>query len=159
MAICGGVEIEGAVSDDNHPAVEGTTVGRKPSVHPDRPPPAADATLETVHAELRRQITARERLEEAIDKSERDLREHHLRFQSAFGNAPIGMALVDMEGRWLEINDSICRITGYSREELRATTLRAITHVDDVDNDAEEMENLLAGRIPSYQVERRYRHA
>jgi diguanylate cyclase (GGDEF)-like protein/PAS domain S-box-containing protein len=153
------VEIEGAVRDDNHPAVEGSIVGRKPSVHPDRPPPAAETTLENVHAELRRQITARERLEEAIDKSERALHEHHLRFQSAFGNAPIGMALVDMEGRWLEINDSICRITGYSREELQATTLRAITHVDDVDLDAEEMKNLLAGLIPNYQVERRYRHA
>ena len=123
------------------------------------PPHPAAIKLEAVNAELRRQIAACKRLEEEHDKAERALREHHERFQSAFGNAPIGMALVDMEGHWLEVNDSLCRITGFSRDQLKATTLPTITHPEDVDLDAQHMRDLLIGEIPSYQVEKRYRHA
>lgn len=83
----------------------------------------------------------------------------HARFESAFANAPIGMALVDMEGRWLQVNDALCRFTGYTRDELKATTLRALTHPEDVDLDADSLRELLDGRTPSYQIEKRYRHA
>ena len=69
------------------------------------------------------------------------------------------MALVDMEGRWLQVNDALCRITGHTRAELKATTLRALTHPEDVDLDVDSLRELLDGRIPSYQVEKRYRHA
>jgi diguanylate cyclase (GGDEF)-like protein/PAS domain S-box-containing protein len=122
-------------------------------------PPLAETRLAAADAELRRQIAARELLEQEHSKAERTLREYHARFQSAFGNAPIGMALVDMEGRWLDVNDSLCQITGYSQHQLKATTLTDITHPDDIDLDAQQMGNLLLGRIPSYQVEKRYRHA
>ena len=115
--------------------------------------------LAAVNAELRQQIVARERLEQEHSKAERTLREYHARFQGAFGNAPIGMALINMEGRWLEVNESLCRITGYSRDQLGATTLPAITHPEDVDLDADPMRDLLSGGIQSYQVEKRYRHA
>lgn len=91
--------------------------------------------------------------------TERSLREVHARFESAFDAAPIGMALVDMGGRWLQVNDALCRISGYSRGQLTATTLRAITHRDDLDVDADSLGELLAGHVPSYQVEKRCRHA
>lgn len=81
------------------------------------------------------------------------------RFESAFGNAPIGMALVDMDGRWLEVNNALCRITGHSESELKATTLRSLTHADDINLDVALLRQLLDGRIPSYQVEKRCRHA
>ncbi len=126
---------------------------------PEGLPTRAETRLEAANAELRRQIAARERLEREHDKVERALREHHARFQSAFGNAPIGMALVDTEGRWLEVNDSLCRISGYSRDELGATTLLAITHPEDVDLDAQHLRDLFTGKVASYQVEKRYRHA
>ncbi len=80
-------------------------------------------------------------------------------FASAFDSAPIGMALIDMEGRWLQVNDALCRITGYTRKELKATTLRAITHPDDDERDADSLRDLLDGRVPNYQTEKRYRHA
>lgn len=81
------------------------------------------------------------------------------RFESAFDHAPIGMALVDMSGRWLQVNDALCRIVGYAQDELKATTLGAITHPDDVNLAADDLQQLLAGEIRSYQVETRYRHA
>ena len=81
------------------------------------------------------------------------------RFESAFDNAPIGMALIATDDRWLQVNDALCRITGHTEAALKATTLRAITHPDDIDLDAENLSQLLAGQIPSYQVEKRYQHA
>jgi len=122
-------------------------------------PTPAETRLAAANAELRRQIAAREKLEQEHSKAERTLREYHARFQSAFGNAPIGMALIDMQGRWLEVNDSFRRITGYSRDQLATTTLPAITHPEDIDLDADSMRNLLSGGILNYQIEKRYRHA
>ncbi len=64
-----------------------------------------------------------------------------------------------MNGRWLQVNGALCRITGLAPDELKATTLDAITHPEDVGLAADDMQSLLAGQIPSYQVEKRYRHA
>jgi diguanylate cyclase (GGDEF)-like protein/PAS domain S-box-containing protein len=115
--------------------------------------------LAATEARLRKEVAERERLERRQREAERGLREVRERFESAFGNAPIGMALIDMDGHWLQVNHALCQITGQTEDELKATTLRAITHPDDVDLDVEDRRNLLAGRIPSYQVEKRYRHA
>jgi diguanylate cyclase (GGDEF)-like protein/PAS domain S-box-containing protein len=80
------------------------------------------------------------------------------RFETAFGNAPIGMALADLHGCWFQVNDALCRITGYSECELRGTTLRALTHPDDLELDRLFLQQLLAGQIPSYQIEKRCHH-
>ena len=119
----------------------------------------AEKKLAVANAELRRRIAEGERLEDERRAAERGLHEVHARFESAFAHAPIGMALVDMEGRWLQVNDALCRITGHTRTDLKATTLRAMTHPEDVDLDADFLRELLDGRIPSYQIEKRYRHA
>ena len=67
--------------------------------------------------------------------------------------------LVEMNGDWLQVNDALCRITGYPEGDLKATTLDAITHPEDIGLAADDLQRLLAGQIPSYQVEKRYRHA
>ncbi len=119
----------------------------------------AQKRLAVANAELRRRIAEGKRLESERRAAERRLSEVHARFESAFASTPAGMALVDMEGRWLQVNDALCRITGYTRAALKATTLRALTHPEDVDLDADSLRELLDGRIPSYQIEKRYRHA
>lgn len=108
--------------------------------------------LAATNADLLRQLAER-------DQGERDLREVRERFESAFTGAPIGMALVDMGGRWLQVNDALCRLIGHTWEELKATTLDALTHPEDVDRDERSVHDLLDGKIPSYHVEKRYRHA
>jgi len=79
-------------------------------------------------------------------------------FRSAFEYASVGMALVSIDGAWLQVNDSICRITGYSREELLQKTFQDITHPDDLETDLAYMHQLLDGRISHYEMEKRYYH-
>jgi diguanylate cyclase (GGDEF)-like protein/PAS domain S-box-containing protein len=93
------------------------------------------------------------------ESAEGVLHDVQARFENAFAKAPIGMALIDSVGRWMEVNDSLCHITGYTRDELKASTLEAITHPDDVDLHTQPKRQLVEGRIPSYEVELRYRHA
>jgi diguanylate cyclase (GGDEF)-like protein/PAS domain S-box-containing protein len=119
----------------------------------------AERELASANERLRQEISERQRLETEAREVERGLREVRERFESAFDNAPIGMALIAMDGRWLQVNDALCRITGRAGEELKASTLGAMTHPDDVDLDADSLGRLLAGQIPNYQVEKRYRHA
>ncbi len=120
---------------------------------------AAERELESANTRLHEEISERGRLAQLAGEAERGLREVRERFESAFDNAPIGMALIAMDGRWLQVNGAMCRITGHTEDELKATTLRAMTHPEDVDLDAGSLRELLAGHIPSYQVEKRFRHA
>ncbi|MDH1731651.1 PAS domain S-box protein [Pseudomonas chengduensis] len=87
---------------------------------------------------------------------EDELRLSQQRFRNAFTTAPQGMALVAPDGRWLEVNDALCQMLGYPREELLATSYQSTTHPDDLDADLENVQDLLAGRINAYQMEKRY---
>ena len=78
------------------------------------------------------------------------------RFRRAFDDAPIGMAVAGLDGRFLEVNQALCTITGYPASELTGTTFTAITHPDDVDADFEVMRALIAGELASSVDEKRY---
>lgn len=124
-----------------------------------RPRQHREAKLAALKRQLLHEVAARERAERERMEMEQGLQEVRDRFESGFANAPIGMALVDMNGGWLQVNDALCRITGYPENELKSTTLDAITHPEDVGLAADDLQRLLAGQIRSYQVEKRYRHA
>jgi len=80
------------------------------------------------------------------------------RFQHAFEDAAIGIALLSVEplGKYLEVNPSFCRMTGYVREELLARDFQSITVPQDIDKNIEKVQSLLQGKIPSLQIEKRY---
>ncbi|WP_190533818.1 PAS domain S-box protein [Coleofasciculus sp. FACHB-542] len=109
------------------------------------------AVLEATNRELENQIAYRLQMEEALQASEE-------RFRSAFDYAAVGMALVATDGRWLEVNRSLCEIVGYSEQELLARNFQAITHPDDLETNLEYMHQMLAGKIQHYNVEKRYLH-
>jgi diguanylate cyclase (GGDEF)-like protein/PAS domain S-box-containing protein len=79
-------------------------------------------------------------------------------FESAFRHAAIGMCLVGLDGRFLQVNDALCRIVGYPRAELLALDFQTITHPDDLDIDLGRVADLVAGAIESYHLEKRYLH-
>jgi diguanylate cyclase (GGDEF)-like protein/PAS domain S-box-containing protein len=87
---------------------------------------------------------------------EREARAAHRRFANAIRDAPIGMALSNLEGRYTEVNDALCEITSRTREQLLGTAFAAITHPDDVDADRSLIAKLLSGELESFEVEKRY---
>jgi diguanylate cyclase (GGDEF)-like protein/PAS domain S-box-containing protein len=90
--------------------------------------------------------------------AEKKLLEAEERFRTAFESAPIGMGLVGMEGNWLQANGALCRLTGYSSEEILRVGFDDITHPDDRPADAEHIERLRSGEIDSYRLEKRFIH-
>jgi PAS domain S-box-containing protein len=98
-----------------------------------------------------RDITGRKQVEDALRESEE-------RFSNAFNHAPIGMALTSLEGRWLKVNRALCKLTGFSENELLGRSFQEITHRDDLSADLKSMPQLLAGEIQTYKMEKRYLH-
>jgi PAS domain S-box-containing protein len=91
-------------------------------------------------------------------QAEEALRESEERFHQAFENAAIGMALVSLDGRWLQVNRSLCEMLGYSEQELLALTFQAVTHPGDLQIGTHYFQQMLSGEIRSCQFEKRYLH-
>jgi diguanylate cyclase (GGDEF)-like protein/PAS domain S-box-containing protein len=108
------------------------------------------------------QADVHERSHEAhVDRDRRDFEfdRDRLDFEGSFTFAPIGIALIGLDGRFLRVNPAFCQITGYAPEELLGKAVRDITHPDDVGADAEQVARLLAGETRSSQLEKRYINA
>ena len=88
---------------------------------------------------------------------EETLKTNEERFRATFEQTAVGLSRNARDGRWLDVNDSLCRITGYSREEMTSgMTFQDITHPEDVEIDVEQAEKLWWGEIPAYSMEKRY---
>jgi diguanylate cyclase (GGDEF)-like protein/PAS domain S-box-containing protein len=94
-------------------------------------------------------ITAQKRFEEA-------LRESETRFRAIFEESPLGIFLVDIEGRFIRVNEALCQITGYGSDELLGRCVAEITFGDDVDVGLAQKELLASGQITHFNVEKRY---
>lgn len=77
-------------------------------------------------------------------------------FQTTFNLAAVGIAHVGLDGQWLRVNRQMCDMLGYTREELLATTSRAVSHPDDVNEDDVLLQETLEGKRSSYVLEKRY---
>jgi diguanylate cyclase (GGDEF)-like protein/PAS domain S-box-containing protein len=91
-----------------------------------------------------------------VKRNEDALHAAREQFEQAFERAPIGMALVGLDGRLMRVNNALCAIVGYSARELVTKTFQELTHPDDLDADLELARQLLAGEIQEYQLEKRY---
>lgn len=93
-----------------------------------------------------------------MEKSKAKLRESEDRFSSAFEYAAIGMALVSPSGRWLKVNRSLCDLLGYTEAELMVKTFQDVTHPDDLSTDLGYVQQMLAGELRTYEMQKRYFH-
>ncbi len=89
-------------------------------------------------------------------KAVADLTASEKKYRSSFDHAAIGKAHVSRDGRWLQVNEALCGIIGYSEEELLGKTFKDITHPEDLEMDLSYVDAMLRRRISSYSIEKRY---
>lgn len=105
--------------------------------------------------------TARKKLDLATEKQQQisnQLRNSEERLKNTIQEAAIGMALVSPQGVLLDANRSLCEMLGYTNEELTKMDFQSITHPDDLLADTASFEQLWAGEIYKYHMEKRYIH-
>ena len=85
-----------------------------------------------------------------------DLYRDEKRFQTVFDAAPLGIAIADAKGYFLEANDAFFRLLGYSKDEIKKLTFMDITHPDDRSETIRLSKKAFNGENNSYQTEKRY---
>ncbi len=106
--------------------------------------------LEETNRTLQNDIAERRRAEE-------NLRESEERFRATFEQAAVGIAHVGSDGRFLRVNDKLCEITGYPRDELLRVTFRSLTNPEDQAEGDGARRAMLEGKSTAYTTEKRYR--
>jgi PAS domain S-box-containing protein len=122
-------------------------------------------TISRDTSEARRLAAEREELLASEQQARRQaemvneqLRESEERFRLTLDEAPIGMALVALDKRFIRVNRALCEMVGYSTTELTGMIYPTITHPDDIHTDRELLGQLTRGEIPRYRLEKRYFH-
>ncbi|MGB9666508.1 MAG: histidine kinase N-terminal 7TM domain-containing protein, partial [Candidatus Cryosericum sp.] len=99
---------------------------------------------------IAREITERKRAEDA-------LRESEARFKTIFDESPLGIALTDsLTGKIQALNPIFAQILGRPVEELVGTDWMGLTHPEDIGKDLEQTALLVAGKIPRFQMDKRF---
>jgi len=99
--------------------------------------------------ELQREVRDRTRAEEALRASEE-------RFRLAIEESPIGIALIDREFRFIKVNRALCRMLGFSEEELTALTFPGVMHPQEIQTTIERAESHFRGNAPPDKLETRF---
>ena len=94
-------------------------------------------------------ITDKKRIETELAESEK-------LYKSIFNFAGIALAIADLSGRWLEVNDHFLQMLGYEREEFLTLTNRDITHPDDLETTSQNTQEIIEQKSLSYRLEKRY---
>jgi PAS domain S-box-containing protein len=89
-------------------------------------------------------------------RDQEDLRRSEERFRATFEQAAVGIAHVGFGGEWLRVNQKLCDIVGYTREELLERTFQDITHPDDLQDNLDLFVPLMTGEISTFSMEKRY---
>jgi len=96
-----------------------------------------------------RDLTRRRQAEATLNASEE-------RFRATFEQAAVGIAHVATDGSFLRVNQRLCDLLGYAREELLARSFQQLTHADDLNADLELLNQVLGGHRETYAMEKRY---
>ncbi len=86
------------------------------------------------------------------------LQESEMQFRAIFEYSGIGIGLTNLDGWLIDTNPALCRILGYSREELLAMCFADYTHPDSLAADLKLFQELIAGKRDHYEIEKLYIH-
>jgi PAS domain S-box-containing protein len=92
------------------------------------------------------------------EKLKNELQQSEEQFKGAFDYSPVGMALVDIDGKYIEANDRLCEMFGYSNKEMKSLTFQEITLYEDLKIDLDHKESLDSGKIKHFSSEKRFIH-
>ncbi|MCA9211891.1 MAG: PAS domain S-box protein [Planctomycetales bacterium] len=92
----------------------------------------------------------------ALRMTRERLQESERLFRSMFENSAVGIARVGLDGAWLNVNQRLCDIFGYTREELLRIKFQDITHPDDLQADVDDLNRMIRGDIDRYSMQKRY---
>jgi anti-anti-sigma factor len=101
------------------------------------------------YATIARDMTQEREAQDALRASEE-------RFRIAFERGPVGVALLDLDGKFVQANDAYCRTVRRTREELLGDGAVAITHPDDMAFTRYALRSLVLGEVPVFRYEKRY---
>jgi len=99
--------------------------------------------------EANRDVTEKRRVTDELRRSEE-------RLQAMFDSTTVGFAVLDPRGRFLQINDAFCSITGYTRTELLGMDDGTLTHSQDISRMDEGLRRLMSGNIQHFTIEKRF---
>jgi len=88
--------------------------------------------------------------------TEQKLKESEEKFRGFLDFGNIGMAITSVDKKWVYYNDQICKIFGFTREELQKKTWADLSYPEDLQSDVDQFSNILDSKIDSYQIEKRY---
>jgi len=94
-------------------------------------------------------ITSRKEQELELAQSRENLK-------NVFKYSPVGMALINTEGKWFDVNRALCDMLGYRSDELLSIPLSKITHAEDTLPEKQLINQLLQKNIDTYRIEKRY---
>ena len=91
-----------------------------------------------------------------VARARRALQESESRFRGAFHSSAVGMALTALDGTFVQVNERLAELLGYTIDEVMQLGVRGITHPDDLPIDLDYMRRLKAGEIDEFEREKRY---
>jgi PAS domain S-box-containing protein len=101
-------------------------------------------------------ITERKKAEEELVISNNLLEKNEELYRNTFEEAAIGIAHVDVAGKFSKVNNKFCTITGYSQDELFKMNVSDLTHPDDLNAEQEYVNQVLSHKTNTYTLEKRY---
>lgn len=94
----------------------------------------------------------------ALNAARQGLKESDARFRAVFKFAPIGMAILGVDGRWLKVNSELCEMLGYTEDELLTRTMLDLTHPEDMHSSLNLLHQSVSGELDQYRMQARYFH-
>ncbi|MHC5598635.1 MAG: PAS domain S-box protein [Nostoc sp.] len=97
-------------------------------------------------------------LEVRVKQRTLDLQKSEAELRAIFNQAAVGIKLETLDGHFLKANQTLCEILGYSQEEILNKIYKFITHPEDIQVHLNKLQQLIAGEVETFSIEKRYLH-
>ncbi|MEH1819468.1 MAG: PAS domain S-box protein [Nostoc sp.] len=97
-------------------------------------------------------------LEVRVKQRTLDLQKSEAELSAIFNQAAVGIKLETLDGRFLKVNQKLCEIIGYNQAEILNKSFTDITHPEDIQTHLNKLQQLIAGKVETFSLEKRYLH-